>query len=383
MIHFKKIHLLLLGIAIIPLCAFFCQTGEFNHPQTDPTFTYETIETGIAVPWGMAFLPNGDMLVTDKSGKIRIIREGKLLPEMVEGVPAVFTRGQGGLFDLELHPDYKNNGWIYISYAGLSEKADEKGGMTHIMRAKLKDNKLVDQQILFKGYPYTNAGQHFGARMEFGSDGYLYFSIGERGEMHKAQSLETCNGKVYRIKDDGGIPADNPFVNVKGAIPAVYSYGHRNPQGLALHPITGEMWETEHGPKGGDELNIIGKGKNYGWPVITYGIDYNGSIISEDSVKEGMEQPVTFWRPSIATSNLVFVTSDKYPNWKGNILVCGMALQCLERLEIANNKMVKREKIIENMGRVRNVAESPEGYIFVALDGGKVLKLIPKNEKSK
>jgi glucose/arabinose dehydrogenase len=342
------------------------------------TFTLDTIETGIDVPWGLAFLPNGDLLVTDKSGEIRTIRDGKLLPEKVGGVPSVFTRGQGGLFDLELHPDYEENGWLYISYAAVPEKKGESGGMTYIMRAKLRNNQLADQQIIFKGEPFTTSGVHFGGRLEFDKDGYLFFSIGERGEMKKAQQLSTYNGKVYRIKDDGSIPDDNPFVNTPGAVKAAYTYGNRNPQGLALNPETGEIWETEHGPMGGDELNIIGKGKNYGWPEITYGINYDGNIISKDSVKAGMEQPVIFWRPSIATSNLVFVTSDKYPSWKGNILVCGLRFQLIERLEINDNKVVHQERLLKNIGRVRTVAEGRDGYLYLAVEGGNIYKIIPE-----
>lgn len=338
----------------------------------------ETIETGIGVPWGMAFLPGGDILVTDVTGKIRTIHDNKLQPEPVKGVPVVFNRGQGGLFDLQLHPNYKQNGWIYISYAAPNDPQKPTTGITYIMRAKLKDNTLTDQQILFKGSPMTNAGVHFGGRLEFGKDGYLYFSIGERGEKEKAQTLETVNGKVYRIKDDGSIPADNPYVNTpKVFSPAIFSWGHRNPQGLALNPWTGDVWETEHGPMGGDELNIIGKGKNYGWPAITYGIDYDGKPISPDSVKAGMEQPVIFWRPSIATSNLVFLEGDQYPAWKTNLFVCGMKLMYLERLEIKDNKVTHQEKLLEGIGRVRNVQVSPEGFIYAAIDGGKIVKLIP------
>jgi glucose/arabinose dehydrogenase len=341
-------------------------------------FRTETLETGIGVPWGMAFLPGGDILVSDVSGKIRVIRDNKLLPDPVQGVPPVFNRGQGGLFDIELHPDYAKNGWLYISYAAPDNTEKPTGGITYVMRAKLKNNTLTDQQILFKGAPFTRAGVHFGGRLEFGKDGYLYFSIGERGEKEKAQSLATINGKIFRIKDDGSIPADNPYVNTPNVVsPAVYSWGHRNPQGLALNPATGDIWETEHGPMGGDELNIIGKGKNYGWPAITYGIDYDGKRISDDSVKAGMEQPVIFWRPSIATSNLVFVKGDKYPGWKGNILVCGMVLQYLERLEINNNKVTHQEKLLKGVGRVRNVEQSPDGYIYVSLDGGKIIKIVP------
>lgn len=345
------------------------------------SFVLDTINTGIKVPWGLAFLPNGDILITDKGGDLRVIRNDKMLPDPVKGVPKVYTRGQGGLFDLELHPQYEKNGWLYISYAAVADKKGEEGGMTYIMRAKLKDNTLVDQQILFKGYPFTKGGNHFGARMEFDKQGYLYFSIGERGEMEKAQSLETCNGKMYRIHDDGSIPKDNPFVNTPGAVKAVYSYGHRNPQGLAMNPATGEIWETEHGPMGGDELNIISKGKNYGWPKISYGINYDGTILTKDTVMAGMEQPVMFWRPSIATSNLLFVTSDKYPEWKGNIIVCSLKFQNIERLELQNGKVVHIEKLLTNLGRIRTIAQGRDGYLYVAAEGEKLVRIVPASER--
>lgn len=339
--------------------------------------TVDTIQTGIAVPWGLAFLPNGDILITDKAGELRVIRKNKIEEEPVGGVPKVYTRGQAGLFDIELDPDFAKNGWLYLSYAAVSDNKDEPGGMTYIMRAKLKNNKLTDQQILFKGSPFTTGGNHFGARMEFDKKGDLFFSIGERGEKEKAQSLETYNGKVYRIHADGSIPKDNPFVNTPKAVKAAYSYGHRNPQGLALNPWSGEMWETEHGPMGGDELNIIQKGKNYGWPVISYGINYDGTIMTKDTVMTGMEQPQYFWRPSIATSNLLFVNSDKYPEWKGDILVCSLKFQNIERLEMADNKVIHKEKLLEGVGRIRTVAQSPDGYLYVAVEGGKLLRIVP------
>lgn len=371
------LHIGALMILTTQLISFLQVSNEDAVQSEKLTFRLDTIETGIGVPWSMAFLPNGEMLVTDKSGEIAVVRNGKAVKERVKGVPEVFTRGQGGLFDLELHPDYATNGWIYISYAARSQDSNERGGMTYIMRARLKDNALVDQQILFKGKPFTNSGAHFGGRMEFDRDGYLFFSIGERGDMKKAQSLETYNGKVYRIRDDGTLPNDNPFVKTSGAVKEIYSYGHRNPQGLALHPETGVLWETEHGPMGGDELNIIKKGANYGWPVITYGINYDGNIISKDTVKAGMEQPVIFWRPSIAVSNLLFVTSDRYPQWKNNILVCSLKFHYVERLETSGEKVTHQEKLLQGIGRVRSVSQSPDGYIYVAVEGGKIYKIVP------
>lgn len=343
------------------------------------SFRIDTVVTGLTSPWGMVWLANGDLLIADKIGELRIFREGKLQPEPVTGLPEIYVRGQGGLMDLELHPDYEENGWIYITYS-TPEGSNGSGGNTALMRARIKENILTDKQILFKALPNTTKGQHFGSRIEFDRDGYLYLSVGERGEQDLAQRLDTYNGKIFRLNDDGTIPDDNPFVDDKNAIKAVYSYGHRNPQGLALHPETGVLWETEHGPRGGDEVNIIKKGANYGWPEITYGINYNGTIITPDTVKEGMEQPIHFWRPSIAPCGMTFVTSDKYPQWKGDMLVGSLRFMYLERCDVEGEKVVGREKLLEGIGRVRNVRQGPDGFIYVAVEGaGMIVKLVPEN----
>ncbi|RIV45229.1 PQQ-dependent sugar dehydrogenase [Flagellimonas pelagia] len=345
-----------------------------NLPKT-LDFTVETVVEGFQNPWGMAFLPNGGILISEKSGKLILHKSGKNIE--IGNVPEVYNRGQGGLLDIELHANYKENGWIYFSYA--SSDGDEKGGNTAIMRAKLSNNKLVDQQVLYKAVPNSTRGQHFGSRLEFDRNGHLFFSIGERGDRDvNPQDIKRDGGKIYRINDDGSIPKDNPFVGNNGAKKAIYSYGHRNPQGLALHPETGVLWEHEHGPRGGDEINIIQKGKNYGWPVITYGINYSGTKITDETSKPGMEQPIYQWTPSIAPSGMTFVTSNKYPKWKGNLLVGSLAFQYLERLELKNNKVVYREKLLDGMGRVRNVRQAPDGYIYVGIEGKGIVKLVPK-----
>ncbi|MCB0630139.1 MAG: PQQ-dependent sugar dehydrogenase, partial [Lewinella sp.] len=280
-------------------------------------YTYETVVPDMISPWGMVFLPDGSMLITERGGDLILFKNGK--KTLIENPPKVWVRGQGGLLDLELHPDYKRNGWIYISY---SSPEGGSGGNTAIMRAKLSGNKLTDQQVLYKASPNSGAGQHFGSRLEFDRDGYLYFSVGDRFNRDvNPQDITRDCGKIYRIHDDGRIPADNPFAREAGAKKAIYSYGHRNPQGLAMHPETGRIWETEHGPRGGDEINIIAPGKNYGWPKITYGINYNGTKITDKTAMPGMEQPFHYWVPSIAPSGMTFVTSDRYPDWKGNLLV--------------------------------------------------------------
>ncbi|MEM9981062.1 MAG: PQQ-dependent sugar dehydrogenase [Bacteroidota bacterium] len=342
---------------------------------TEITYTTALVVPDLEIPWGMAFLPDGSILVSEKTGVLLLYKEGK--KQTIENPPAVYTRGQGGLLDLELHPNYEENGWIYISY---SSPEGGNGGHTAVMRAKLSGNRLTDQEVLYKGTPNTASGTHFGSRMEFGSDGLLYFSIGDRySRDQNPQDITRDGGKIYRIHDDGRIPTDNPFVDEPNAKKAVYSYGHRNPQGMVKHPETGVIWVHEHGPKGGDEINLIQPGKNYGWPKITYGINYNGTTITEDTTLPGMEQPLYYWVPSIAPCGMAFVTSDKYPDWKGSLLVGSLVFQYLERCVIENNQVTKREKLFENIGRVRNVRQGPDGYIYVAVEGEGIFKVVPKS----
>ena len=340
------------------------------------SFTIETVVDDLEVPWGMAFLPDGSMLITEQKGDLIHYKSG--VKTLVEGVPKVYFKGQGGLLDIELHPNYAQNGWIYFSYSSNIQN-DQKGGNTTVMRAKLLNNKLVDQEILYKANPNTTKGVHFGSRLEFDNKGYLYFSIGDRGNRDvNPQDITKDCGKIYRINDDGTIPEDNPFYNTLGAKKAIYSYGHRNPQGMAIHPETGKIWTHEHGPKGGDEINIIKVGENYGWPKITYGINYDGTIITDDTSLPDMEQPLHYWVPSIAPSGMTFVTSNKYPKWKGNILVGSLKFQYLNRGEIVNNKVVKEEKLLENMGRIRNVRQAPDGFIYVAIERKGIVKIVPE-----
>lgn len=338
-------------------------------------FKIDTVAKGLNVPWGMAFLPDGDMLVTERSGELFRFGGGKL-KAIIGGVPEVMAQGQGGLMDVVLHPKYKENGWIYISY---SQKApDGVGGNTAIFRARLKDNQLVDQQELFKAMPNTTSGVHFGCRMVFDDQGYLYFSVGERGKKENAQTLTNHCGKIHRIFDDGRIPPDNPFVKTEGAMPTIYSYGHRNPQGIDIHPVSRRIYNNEHGPRGGDEINLVGKANNYGWPVITYGINYDGTILSEFKAKDGMEQPVFQWTPSIGPSSMKFVSSDKYSGWKNDILNGSLSFKYLERVRLENGKVTEQEKLLENAGRVRHVTIGPDGFIYVATESpGIVVKLVP------
>ena len=337
-------------------------------------FTPELLVEDLSIPWGMAFLPDGSMLITEKAGSIIHYREGRKTE--IQGVPPVYVRGQGGLMDIELHPDYENNGWIYLSYA--SEAGAGKGGHTAIARARLEGERLTGLQVLYKASPNTTKGQHFGSRIAFDGAGYLYFTIGERGQRDvNPQDLTRDGGKVYRLMDDGSIPPDNPFLDMEGALPAIYTYGNRNPQGMAVHPQTGEIWIHEHGPRGGDEINILQKGANYGWPLVTYGINYSGTKITDQTEMEGMEQPIHYWVPSIAPSGMCFVTSDRYPRWKGSLLVGSLSFQYLERLELEGSRVGRREKLMEDAGRVRNVRQGPDGFIYVAVEGKGIYRLLP------
>jgi glucose/arabinose dehydrogenase len=325
-------------------------------------------------PWGIAFLPDNRILVTERAGEIRIIKDGKLLEEKVTGVPLVIAEGQGGLLDIQLHPDFKNNGWIYLSYC----KPVPGGSCTTIVRAKLDGNALTHHEELFSAQPAANSGINFGSRIAFDDKGYLYFTSGERGTEANAQMLDNHLGKVLRLQDDGKTPSDNPFVNTPKAKPEIWSYGHRNPQGLIYDNENDILYAHEHGPRGGDELNIVLKGKNYGWPVITYGINSDGTPITDKTSMPGMEQPVTYYVPSIAPCGMTKISGDKYPGWKNNILIGALALTHLSRVEIAGNGEVKKEKLLEKEGRFRAVVQSPDGYVYAATEGpGKLIKLIP------
>lgn len=328
---------------------------------------------GLSIPWGMTFLPDGSMLVTDKSGSLFKVHYN--VKTKIEGVPKVMFQGQGGLLDVALHPNFKENNFIYIAYA---DKVSSEGGNTSIMRAKLIDNKLVDTKRIFHAQPNSFSGVHFGCRIVFDNDGYLFFSVGERGTKTNAQDLTNQSGKIHRLRDDGSIPSDNPFLDKHNNPTSIWSYGHRNPQSLYYEKETGILWENEHGPKGGDELNIIEKGKNYGWPVITFGIDYDGSIISPDTAKPGMQQPIYYWIPSIGPSGMTRVKGNLYKGWEDSFLCGSLSFKYLERVEVKNNKVVFREKLLQNIGRVRNVVQAPDGFIYISVeDPGRVYKIVP------
>lgn len=334
-------------------------------------YQLNTWVAGLDDPWSLAFLPDGRALVTEKKGRLTIIEKGKLAADPVGGVPEVDSRSQAGLFDVVPHPDYARNGWIYLAYSDPRTNADGKSvSLTRLIRGKLRDNTLVEQQTVFEApladYP-ASGGVHFGGRIAFDRAGYLYFTIGERGRMENAQNLGVPMGKVHRVFDDGRVPSDNPYAKDPKADPTIWSHGHRNPQGLAFHPGTGALYDAEHGPRGGDEINLVRPGRNYGWPVISYGMNYDGSPLAEATAKPGLEQPVHYWVPSIAPCGINFYTGHLFPKWKNHLFVASLAVEELHRLELDGDKVVAEEVVFKGLGRIRHVITGPDGALYVLL----------------
>lgn len=343
--------------------------------MTSTEYQYETVVPDLQVAWGMAFLPDGSMLITEKSGEIIHFKDGN--KQKVEGVPQIYVRGQGGLLDITLHPDYENNGWIYFSFA--SSEGEGQGGNTALMRAKLENGKLTNKELLYKAVPNSTRGQHFGSRITFDQEGQLYFSIGDRGNRDEnPQDISRDGGKVYRLNDDGTIPADNPFVDNSNAMEAIYSYGHRNPQGMIYNSETGEIWVHEHGPKGGDEINVVQKGANFGWPEVTFGENYDGTPITQQTSGPEYTDPIFYWVPSIAPSGFAFITSEKYPDLQGDLLVGSLKFQYVEHLTLDGKTVTAREKLLEGIGRVRDIVQAPDGFIYVSVENKGIVKIIPK-----
>lgn len=350
---------------------------EENQNSNFYSYDHEVVVPDLQIGWGMAFLPDESILVTEKSGSMILFKNGE--KQQIEGVPEVYNRGQGGLLDVALHPDYENNGWIYFTFSSPAE--DGEGGHTALMRAKLENGALVQKEQLYKGTPNTTAGHHFGSRIVFDDEGYVYFTIGDRGNHDEyPQDITKDAGKTYRLNEDGSIPSDNPFTDQENAKHAIYSYGHRNPQGMIKHPETGEVWLHEHGPQGGDEINVVKKGANYGWPAVTYGIDYDDSVISEETTGPEFEDPIHYWDPSIAPSGMAVVTSDKYPGLKGDLLVGSLKFQYVEHLEMNGKEVEERNKLVEGIGRVRDVEQAPDGFIYLSVEGLGIVKLISQEE---
>lgn len=356
------------------LLALAC--GASAGAATTGALATEVVVADVKVPWGMVWLPDGDMLVTERRGELLRVREGKVVAS-VSGLPDVHVKGQGGLLDIELHPDHASNSWLYLTYS--SPEGQGNGSNTALLRARLSGNRLTDQQVLYKATPNTNRGQHYGSRIEFDAEGFLYFSVGDRGNRDQnPQDVTRDGGKVYRLNDDGSVPADNPFADQAGAGAAVFSYGHRNPQGMARHPVTGKIWVHEHGPRGGDELNLVQRGANYGWPLLSFGINYSGTSFAEGTTRAGFADPAWYWDPSIAPSGMTFVTSSRYPDWQGKLLVGSLKFSYLVLVTLENDKATQADIVLEGLGRVRNVRQAPDGYLYVATEGGGIKRVLPQ-----
>ena len=378
-------------------------------PFPSQPHVFETLEgsirvvpfvTGLVDPWSVAFLPNGDMLVTERGGQLRLVRNARLLPEPLSGVPAVRAQGQGGLQEVALHPNFAQNRFVYLSYAKPGSDASQ--GTTALARGRFENDRLVDVREIFEAAAWADTPGHFGARIAFDRDGFLFMSVGDRMAglsaqgmdpntlaTHPSQLLTNHQGTIVRLRDDGSVPNDNPFVGRQNALPEIWSYGHRNPQGLAIHPQTNALWSTEHGPQGGDELNVIRRGANYGWPVIGYGVNYVvGTEIHKNRYQEGMEQPTAFWVPSIGISGLMFYQGDQFPNWKGNAFVGGMsgAHQQLVRISLNGTTVLNRESLLVGEYRIRDVREGPDGFVYLATDNiygqpSSIVRLEPADEE--
>ena len=364
-----------LFVALLLVSSAACDRSVEAQDAAEP-FRVVTLTEGLEHPWGMAFLPDGRMLITERPGRLRLFADGRLHPEPIAGLPPVTQHGQGGLLDVALHPDFATNGWVYLAFA----LRGEDGVGTAVGRGRLQGHALVDGQLLFTLLPRSNAGQHFGSRLVFDRDGLLYITLGDRGERQRAQDLGDHAGAVIRLHDDGSVPTDNPFYGRDGARPEIFSYGHRNLQGAALHPVTGELWTHEHGPQGGDEVNIVRRGRNYGWPVITYGKEYVSGFDIGPTHQQGMEQPLHYWVPSIAPSGMAFYSGDKFPQWRGNLFVGSLKFRLLVRLELDGEKVIKEERLLrDHIGRIRDVRMGPDGYLYLLTDeaNGKLVRLEP------
>jgi len=344
---------------------------------------------GLDIPWGLTFLDAETALITERTGQLRVVAKGHLYSKAVNGTPEVLAEGQGGLLDVAFDPNYADEGnqWVYLSYShGLELQPNGKraGAMTKLVRGRINGNEWADEQVLFEAphETYRTTRHHYGTRIVFGQKDDLYFSIGDRGTGAHAQDLSKPNGKIHRIHRDGSIPRDNPFQHIKTAMPSIFSYGHRNPQGLALHPKTGQLWAAEHGPLGGDELNLIFPSINYGWPLITYGKNYNGTPITKFVRKEDMQQPIWYWKPSTAVCGIDFYPGDLFPKWKNKLLVGSLKYEDLRVLDIEKDRVMHEEVILKNAGRVRAVVCGPDGAIYVVLnDPGTILRLSPMMKK--
>ncbi len=371
-----------MNLKIFSLLFLFCFseyiTAEKIYKSEKESYLIETLVGGLEYPWAIEFITNKKILITERPGRLRIYENGELSAP-IKGLPSIKAERQGGLLDIALDPDFSKTKMLFLSYSA----GNIFGIGTEVASANLVDNELKDVKVLFRALPKSKGGLHFGSRMLLTNDNSLYITLGDRGEMKRAQDISDHAGSLIRINKDGSVPENNPFIHDPKAKSEIYTYGNRNIQGIALNPKTNEVWTVEHGPQGGDELNLMKSGINFGWPEITYGVNYiTGTKISEETHKSGMSQPIYYWAPSIATSSLLFYSGDKFPNWKGNAFVSSLKFGQLARLEIVNNKVIKEERLINGaVGRIREVKEGPDGYLYILIDDtdGKLLRLKPSN----
>ena len=372
MVRTSATQLIALGLLLSVVTPVLGQAPVLRSASHD--YRVVTVAEGLINPWSIGVLPGGDILITERPGRLRLVRNGVLRMEPIEGVPDVLAEGQGGLLDVVPHPDFETNQWLYLSYS--KPIGDGTEGTTAVARGRFENDRLMNVEDIFVAKSQGRPG-HYGSRLAFDTDGHLFVTVGDRQvastgdlEAHPAQDISNHDGTVNRLNEDGSVPADNPFVGQGGTLPEIWSYGHRNPQGLAIHPETGDVWAIEHGPQGGDELNRILPGLNYGWPVIGYGVNYgSGLAIHEGTMRDGIESPTHFWVPSIATSGLMVYTGDLFPAWKGSIFIGGLAGEQIARLTMDGQRVVREETLFQGMGRVRDVRQSADGYVYVAIDG--------------
>jgi glucose/arabinose dehydrogenase len=364
-----------LAVAALTLCISATASAQTPvHRSALHDYRIVTVAEGLQNPWSIAFLPGGDMLVTERPGRLRIVRNGRLLPTPVAGLPRIRAAGQGGLLDVVPHPAFASNRLVYFSYS--KPNADSTESTTAVARARFENDRLVDVRDIFEAKLWSQGRGHYGSRLAFDRNGFLFITLGDRQvppsgnlEAHPAQNLTDHFGTIVRVHDDGRVPTDNPFTGRSDALPEIWSHGHRNVQGLVIHPETGDVWATEHGPQGGDELNLIQAGKNYGWPVIGFGVNYrSGAAIHAGTHRDGMEQPTHIWVPSIGTSGLMLYTGDRFPQWKGSLFAGGMAGEQLVRLTLDGKRIVNQELLVQRNGRIRDVRQGPDGYIYLAID---------------
>jgi glucose/arabinose dehydrogenase len=361
-----------LAALIIAAALSVSVSGQTNNKSALHDYRVVTVADGLIQPWSIAFLPGGDILITERPGRLRIVRQGKLLPHPVEGIPKVFHSGQGGLLEVMPHPNFATNRLLYISYS--KPGATDAESRTALIRGRFENDRLTDVKEIFDAA--SKGRGHYSGKIAFDRNGFLFLSLGDRQvppegnlEAHPAQDLTNHHGKIVRLHDDGRVPADNPFVNRAGAKPEIWTYGHRNAQGLAFHPETGDLWANEHGPQGGDELNLIQPGKNYGWPVIGFGVNYQtGLAIHSGTHRQGMEQPMRVWVPSIGISGMMFYTGDKFPQWRNNLFIGGMAGQQLSRLTLQGQRVINEEALVQQRGRIRDIRQGLDGYIYLVTD---------------